>query len=559
MLERITLHALWVATAVRILVPSASDPDLWGHVLFGNLLLGGVLPTTNGLAYTVPDHPWVNHELVAEGVMAAVFNLRGAAGLVALKTAVGLATLALVWRAARRRSGERWAASVATAIAALVMAPGLMIRPQLFTLLFLALTLDWLAAADYRARGPARYLPLVVVLWVNTHGGVLAGVGLAAAGVLAALAGRAALAGGPQRSDAQRSDAPPLELGATGLLLLALGAALLLNPYGTSLLGFLLTGVTPRVPITEWAPVALGDRSFLAFKALGVVAGAWLALSGRGRVPETVIVAAAAAAAVLHRRHIPLFAIAAAPVVAACLADTVDRLRRRSDLVRTVPLLRAAIGAAAALQVALAVAAALRAGGRIEVDARTYPIQAVRFLSQNAIGGNVALPFDWGEFALWSLPPGSRVAIDGRFTTAYPQPLLDQAWRFMTGAPGWDDLLTRYPTDIVLADRTQAPARLLRGHPDWEYVYSDPVSVVFLRRVPSQAAALARFDAGALIYDRTPLDRDFPALARAASGAGSEHPAADAGARILHGVAAGAPGPRPAAASATLEHAWTDP
>ena len=39
MLERITLHALWVGTALRILVPSSADPDLWSHLLFGNLLL----------------------------------------------------------------------------------------------------------------------------------------------------------------------------------------------------------------------------------------------------------------------------------------------------------------------------------------------------------------------------------------------------------------------------------------------------------------------------------------------------------------------------------------
>ena len=66
-------------------------------------------------------------------------------------------------------------------------------------------------------------------------------------------------------------------------------------------------------------------------------------------------------------------------------------------------------------------------------------MQALRFLAQNGIAGKVALPFDWGELALWSLPAGSTVAVDGRFTTAYPQEVLDQSWRFMAGAPGWND------------------------------------------------------------------------------------------------------------------------
>lgn len=523
MVRRLTLHTLWVATALGVLVPSAVDPDLWGHLLFGNVLLGGTLPETNGLAYTAAAHPWLNHELLAEAAMAAAFNVLGRAGLVALKTLLGLGAMALIWRAARRRSHAPWAAAVATAVAALVMAPGFMIRPQLFTLLFLALTLDVLAATRYRARGRAWWLPALAVLWVNTHGGVLAGVGLAATSVLAALGVRA-----------RRGRLRERELRDSARWLGALGAALVLNPYGPRLVQFLLTEITPRVPITEWAPVVLGDTSFPLFKTMLVVTIAWLAFAGRARAPELAVVGVAALAALLHRRHIPLFAIAAAPALATCLADAARRLGRRRGLATTAPLARTGLAAAAALQLAFAMLFSAKAGGRIEVDPRVYPVQALRFLSQNAISGNVALPFDWGEFALWSLTPESKVAVDGRFTTAYPQEVLEEAWRFMNGGPGWDDLLTRYPTDVVVAARTQPPSWLLRDHPDWEYVYSDRVSVVFLRKVPAQAAALGRFRAGTFEYDRSPLAIDFPAFARDAAPA----------ARMQEATAAQAPLPR---------------
>ena len=95
----------------------------------------------------------------------------------------------------------------------------------------------------------------------------------------------------------------------------------------------------------------------------------------------------------------------------------------------------------------------------------------------------------------------------------YAAPVLESAWAFMSGAPGWDALLTDYPTDVVVTDRNQAPAKLLRHHPEWEYVYSDPLTLVFIRKVPSQDATLARFHAGALHYDRSPLDTGFPAAA----------------------------------------------
>src|SRR6185369_7444603 len=122
-------------------------------------------------------HPWINHELFAEGVMAALYAVLGSRGLVLLKVTLGLATLALVRRAALRRCHSTWAATIATAVAAVIMTPGLMIRPQLFTLLGVALVLELVGRARYQARGPAWTLPLVVAIWVNLHGGVLAGIG----------------------------------------------------------------------------------------------------------------------------------------------------------------------------------------------------------------------------------------------------------------------------------------------------------------------------------------------------------------------------------------------
>lgn len=46
-------------------------------------------------------------------------------------------------------------------------------------------------------------------------------------------------------------------------------------------------------------------------------------------------------------------------------------------------------------------------------------------------------------------------------------------------------------------------------------MYSDPVSVVFLRRVPCHAAGLARFRAGEFVNDPAPPASTFPAVARA--------------------------------------------
>jgi len=496
--QRFALHGLWVATALSVLIPSAADPDLWGHLLFGSFLLDGTRHLENTFAYTTPAQPWVNHELLAELTMAGIYRVAGGIGLVALKLALGLATAALLWKTAARRSADATAATLAVVLALVVMTPGFMIRPQLFTMAFLAATLTLVQRADFTARGVAWWLPLVVLVWVNTHGGVLAGVGLAgvAIGTTTAVA---ATRGRLDRRDAAAALA----------LVAALGVALFVNPYGIRLLRFLVFEVTPHVPISEWKPVPLGDGSFAAFKAMLVVAALGCVVV-RPRLAEIAIVAVTAAVALRHQRHVPLFAIAAAPLVAATFAAALARLAARTPANVTV-LARRGLAAAAALQVAVALVTVLAWRGGIAVSPAYYPVQAVRFLAQNGIGGNVALPFRWGEYALWALPAGTKVAVDGRFTTAYPAPLLEDAWRFMAGGPGWDALLEDYPTDIVIADRNQAPAKLLRDDAEWEYVYSDPVSVVFLRRTERHADVLTRFREGALRYDRSPVPTTFPA------------------------------------------------
>src|SRR5207237_8794092 len=124
-----------------------------------------------------------------------------------------------------------------------------------------------------------------------------------------------------------------------------------------------------------------------------------------------------------------------------------------SELRRVRRFAGTALAGVALAQAAFACVSVLREGTRIDVDPTLYPVQALRFLAQNAIVGRVALPFDWGEVALWSLPAGSSVAVDGRFTTAYPQYVLDESWRFMSGDAGWNGLLTRYPTDVVVSAR----------------------------------------------------------------------------------------------------------
>ena len=77
------------------------DPDLWGHVRYGqDWLAEGDLPRTASHTYTAVGHPWINHENVAELLLAIGFAHLPVHVMLVLKCLVGMAILA-AWSGSR--------------------------------------------------------------------------------------------------------------------------------------------------------------------------------------------------------------------------------------------------------------------------------------------------------------------------------------------------------------------------------------------------------------------------------------------------------------------------
>ncbi len=446
----------------------AADNDLWGHVLFGRQILESLtLPSINGYAYTAPDFPWINHEILAECAFAWLYDHLGSPGLLFFKIAVGMLTILIMKQTAERRGAAPLGWGLALGLSASIMSWGFLIRPQIFTILAVALLWDRLHA-NARGHGTAdlAVLPLLFVVWINTHGGSIAG--------LAILAVYVALQGAQRDSRERRWLVLSFALCA---------AALLANPYGYRLPAFLLHDLTRTRQISEWSSIPLFDESHLSFK-LAVVLSLVGVIADRGRpLWETVIVALGAIAAFRHQRHAPLFAILAAPLLARAFSDLLQATRASLDRSRRRPVLGVVLGA----MLAIAAWQLWQVGSvyrglycQIFVSPQVFPVDAVRFISRNHLDGNLLLPFDWGEYAIWHLYPRCRVNVDGRYTTAYPDAVLDQANRFLVGGAGWERSLQG--ASIALIDRRQPVVPLMFARTDWQYIYSDATALVFVRK-----------------------------------------------------------------------------
>ena len=489
-----------LAFSVHVFSHNKADVDLWGNVGFVRALPGAdAFLRTNTFSFTEPDHPWVNHEWLAEYVFFKVFERAGNTGLLALKLLFGLTLLAILYAGLRRdcRSGPVQLLYLLLIISTLGYGFG--VRPHHFSYLLLALLLLFLKSPDRHRPWALCVAPLYGVLWANLHGAfflfVVVGLVFACIELLRATAGA-----GDERAVHRRSAF--VVLGACALFV----AGTMVNPYGLHLWEFVFQSAGKVRPyLSEWGALhpVRHFSDHVDFMALALLTLAATVCSKRRKDPTwTILLAVAFAAAVFMRRNIPLFAMVAAFAgathVESVAAEPLGRLAGR------VPkrVAQAALALFAALCLFFAASFDKVAPLQIEIPRGKYPLRAVRLLRANDIRGNALVFFDWAEMCIWRLHPDCRVFLDGRFRSAYSVDTIDVYFRFIYGEPGWERALTEYPTDIVLVHRGNPASTNMRSLPGWQLVHESGLSLLFLK-TEVHAEAIGR-----LTYDDASMPRD---------------------------------------------------
>lgn len=475
----ITLAAAW-----RLLAPTVADPDLWGHILFGQRTLSMGIEREDPFSYLSAGHGWINHEWMAEVVFGALYDAGGALALVALKMLLALLTVGLIYWHLVRRGSDPLRAGLLVLATLFLMAPGFAtVRPQMFTLLFFTLALIFLHQAETRSERWLWALPPLLAVWINFHGGVLAAVGLL--GIWGATRVIDAVAS-PDRRTAIRALRVPASVG------IACAIGLLANPYGPALPAFLMrTATLPRPDITEWQSLRI--LSAPGFIYMGVTAFALVTLARSDVRRRPALLAALVAVVLLPLtavRHLQLFAIGL-PILLA--DDFAAAWRRKTVTAAAGPWKRAMVIGVTVAVGTLLVATGARDAACIRIDPErsiAFPARAVEWLDSTGAQGNMVTFFDWGEYVIWHLAPDIRVSMDGRRETVYPDSIRHEYLRFQSGLEGWRDLLERPETDFVLFSRAWPAYQLVSLDPEWERVYEDPIAGVFVRTGDPMAAVM---------------------------------------------------------------------
>lgn len=476
----------WLNVSILLLVGTVlfyrlswteADPDLWGHVRFGqDVLRTGQICLVDPYSYVTAGSKWINHEWLAETVFGFVFNHFGSAGLVGLKLFIVASVLGLLYFYLARYGFKMLHAFIVLALVVVMIISGVQtIRPQLFTYLFFALTLIVLKAADEQKYRCLFCLPPIFAVWVNMHGGFLAGLT-----VLLVWAGLHLFTLFNNRSLTRK-----IILAVVSAVVLS-GSAIFCNPYGAELISFLLrTATTARPDITEWIPLKVTSLAGLAYVLSMVVAIFSLFLGKLKASQATVILwCMMAVAPLLASRHLALFAIATVVLLGAHIASwwqQHDATFADEGFGKYSTGFKLSLIALFAVLTCYFLPKVLPRWSAIYVPSG-YPMQIVDILKKIDARGNIANGYDVGEYLIWKLGPQVKVSLDGRRETIYSDEIYLENLAFQEGAGNWDRLLERYPTDLVLASKGQALFNLMQQKSEWILAFEDQNYGLFAQR-----------------------------------------------------------------------------
>jgi hypothetical protein len=204
-----------------------------------------------------------------------------------------------------------------------------------------------------------------------------------------------------------------------------------------------------------------------------------------------LVVAALAIMSLQVSRLLAFFVLATLFCFGGAIAHRPGRVRVTRSSHRQISL--RVVCAVAVCVIAVAVPTIAVNAASVRIDPRHVPeAAAVEFLRARARPARVLVWFDWGQYAIWHLPSGMQVSIDGRRETVYSAALHDRHLRFYFDLPGGAALPDELKADYVWLPRRLPATRELREGHDWTLAYEGEQSQIFERAgsasLPMQAA-----------------------------------------------------------------------
>ncbi len=463
---------VWTLVGLLTIRPQG-DLDYWWHLRIGEWIVSHSEVPRTALLTWLSTGPWTAHEWASEVILYELHQVTGPFGSIALFGAVTagifvvMASVIQLLRPTMRPLSIAIFGLVAAFVATAIWLP----RAQLFDIMFSLVALR--VALGYLERGERRGLwimPVVMVVWVNLHGGGVITYVLVMAGIVAG--------DWWNRRTGQAAARPWLPL------LLSIGGTVLamsLNPYGPSIYAYPFSIVASPVflvLVQEWRSPDFHELFFRFAQVF--IAGGLVGLLSLVRVRDGRAVALTAGLVFMFLqsgRYVGLLAPLVVAIMSPWLAEAAAVVRAGLPSIS----LRARWPAPVGFVVVVVLIASLIAGMPVrqtDMVARAEPVAAADWLVIHPPTGRLLNDYNWGGYLAYRLrvDVGPYGAAD-----AFGEAALEDLQSMMDLATDPRSYLDQHKVAAVITQPGRPFDRWLAEAHEWHRVYSDAVAVIYER------------------------------------------------------------------------------
>lgn len=491
------------ALAPRLL----GDASIGWHIRNGEQMLRThSITRVDWFSVTMGGQTWYAWEWLYDVGIAGIHHGMGLDGVVFFTAAIIALTLALTLRLCLRRGADLPIAAVLLALSLGVSMIHLFARPHVLSWLFTVIWFQILDSVDSigRAAGRGRlwYLPALMLLWVNVHGGFVLGFALLGLYVLSAAIRYYRCANAEElRRLAQR-------LRTLGMVTVVSFAASLINPYGYGLHLHVYRYLTSRWlmnHIDEFLSPnfhGVAQQCFVAILLITIVA---LAVArSKPSLSRVFVLLLATYSGLYAARSLPvsslLLTLIVAPLWTQALTEARDNpnlssrlqgfLSRWHAFTARIGQVELSFGGhvwpVAAVFLGLMVCAHQGKLGSTQwinahFDPKHLPVQATDVIVQRSLREPIFAPDSWGGYLIYRLYPQNKVFVDDRHDF-YGVDFLRDYLKAIRLTPDWDKFLNEKHVNWTLLPAGSSLVNMLEETAQWNVVYRDSTAVLLERK-----------------------------------------------------------------------------
>ena len=471
------------------------DADTGYHIRAGEYIIENLkVPDHDIFSHILPPIDWTAHEWLSEVVFAFIHKISGLSGIVVIIAILISSVFVLLLKFLKYSGISILIAAFMVAFAAGTSTIHWLARPHIFSL---PLTLIWYIILDtYQVKGKNYLytLPLLMLLWVNLHGGFMIGFILLVIYIIGNI-----LKGIFVKEERSEIYARLKILFFVFFLCLL---ASFLNPKGFKILLFpfeLTANKFIMDNVIEFLSPNFHNQLRFEYLLLFMILIFGISLL-RINIIEAIIVLLFTHMSLYSARYIPLYAIMISLIVGKRLdyllyslggKGIIKRFLALSDRVTNIDVkIKYPIWSICAVILVMF----LLFSGRLNYafDEKGLPVDAVEFMKKEKLKGNMFNNDEFGDYIIYTAWPEYKVFIDGR-SDMYGSERMKEYFKVTGVKIGWDEVLEKYHINWIIYNNNSALSNFLYEKDDWKLIYADKVANIFVRNTPENESLIDKY------------------------------------------------------------------